>query len=363
MPKKVLIQAYDIIPHNSSSYIGGIGRSNIELLSALSRLSDKDIDIHIYCDGKNSIGFSHYGWNFGYHSFPFPNHISNYRSSFESWYRRYIIGYDLFHYTNNVGNMRWDSKFVVTMHDMYRYNSSPWDKLHFHECADKSCGIVTCSNFSKEDIVDLLKVEPSKVTVIPWGISHSLFHPYPESNVENLLRKYHIKDKYFFACSCSNPRKNGDVIAEAAHLLDDKTISVVLAWSNPPKRILDQYQKEIDTRQLVFLNYLSDEELAILYSGALASIFVSSFEGFGFPILESMACGTPCITCMNTSLTEIGANLALYVKEKDSYDLADAIRSFVNGENVNYNEMINYSRGFSWENTATEYIKFYKKYL
>jgi len=76
-----------------------------------------------------------------------------------------------------------------------------------------------------------------------------------------------------------------------------------------------------------------------------------------------MACGTPCITCMNTSLTEIGANLALYVKEKDSYDLADAIRSFVNGENVNYNEMINYSRGFSWENTATEYIKFYKKYL
>ena len=363
MSKKLLIQAYDIIPHGVSSYIGGIGRSNVELLSALSKIPDKDIDIHIYCNGKNCIGFQHYGWNFGYHPFPFPSHISNYRTSFESWYRKYIIGYDLLHYTNNVGNMRWDTQFVVTIHDMYRYNSSPWNKQHFHECANKSSGIVTCSNFSKEEIVNILKVEPSKVSVIPWGISHSLFHAYSERDIESILRKYNIKDKYFFACSCSNPRKNGDVIAEAAHLLADKTISVVLAWSNPPKKLLDNYQKEIESRQLIFLNYLSDEELAILYTGALASIFVSSFEGFGFPILESMACGTPCITCKNSSLIEVGGNLAFYVKEKDSNDLADAMRSFTKNNEINSNEMISYSQGFSWEKKAREYIRVYKKYL
>lgn len=361
--KRVLIQGYDIIPHKDGTYIAGIGRSNIELLTALQNIEGTGIDFNIYCTGKESIGFKCYNWDVNYHSFPFPNHISNYRTSLESWYRRYVVGYDLLHITNNVGNMKWDKDFVVTMHDMYRFDNSDWDRKHFKECGERSRGIVTCSTFSKNDIVDKLNVDPGKISVIPWGVSHTLFHPRTENDVESLKEKYKIKEQYFFACSCSNPRKNGDIIADATKKIHNNNVSVVLAWRNPPQYILDKCAKEIEERKLVFLDYLSDEELAILYSGAIASIFVSSFEGFGFPIVESMACGTPCITCKNSSLEEIGGDKAIYVKERDSDNLAEVLLSLINNGCNNDADLIAYADKFTWQNTAAEYVKFYKKYL
>ena len=69
-------------------------------------------------------------------------------------------------------------------------------------------------------------------------------------------------------------------------------------------------KKEIEERSVIILDYVDDSDLATLYSGALASFLVSSLEGFGFPVLESMACGTNCITCKNSSLTEIGGKFA-----------------------------------------------------
>lgn len=361
--KRVLIQGFDIIPHNDDGYIAGIGRSNVELIKALQGMENTGIEFHVYCSGMKSLGFNHYNWNIKYHSFPFPDHLSNYRTSLESFYRRFMIGYDLLHYTNNVGNMKWDNDFVITMHDMYRIDNSDWNKIHFHECGKKSCGIVTCSNYSKTDIVDKLKVDADKVTVIPWGVSHSLFFPRTSQEIEALKKKYNIKDDYFFACSCSNPRKNGDIISEAASKLWQKNVSVVLAWNNPPLNILEKYAKEIIERKIIFLGYVDDEELAILYSGAIASIFVSSFEGFGFPIIESMACGTPCITCRNSSLEEIGGKDAFYVRERDSKELADVLCAFLEKGKKENHAIIAHAAKYTWENTAVEYVKFYKKYL
>lgn len=250
-------------------------------------------------------------------------------------------------------------------YDLYMLNEdSAW---LFDKCIRKSKAIVTCSEFTKQDILDRYAgISADKITVIPWGIDHNMFYPRKSSDVLRLRESYGIKERYFFSCSCNSPRKNVDVVLDAfskfSQTCDD--VSMVLAWGNPPKELLDRYAREIEQKKIVFLPFVSDDDLAIMYSGALASVFVSSFEGFGFPILESMACGTPVITCRNSSLAEIGGSHAIYVKERDVKELADCMRHIYEGDmDIRGDELISHAESYTWDDTASEYIKFYKRAL
>ena len=86
-------------------------------------------------------------------------------------------------------------------------------------------------------------------------------------------------------------------------------------------------------KKIIFLSYVSDETLLSLYNGASVTLFPTLSEGFGFPILESFACGTPVMTCRNTSLPEVGGDVALYVGENDIDEMVDVMRLF---ENMKY---------------------------
>ena len=107
-------------------------------------------------------------------------------------------------------------------------------------------------------------------------------------------------------------------------------------------------------------------ELTVLYNEALATLFPSRYEGFGFPILESFACGTPVMTCRNSSLSEIGQDFAIYTKEDDIQEMANIMLEMSKGtyktEQLT-NAYIQYAQTFTWQNTAKAYISFYKKYL
>lgn len=361
--KKILIKAHGIIPNNGE-YIAGIGRTNIELISRFAKIKDNEIEFSIYCPTRRSIGFHHYGWNIPYHAYPFPHKLLL-KSNFESLYRRTFFNHDLLHITSNFDNFSNKEKMVVTMHDLYmKDNDNSW---LFDKCAYKSQAIVTCSDFTKQDILaHYPNIDEEKISVIPWGINHNIFYPREASAITSMKEKYQIKERYFFACSVSNPRKNVDIILEAfSKFCETKNdISLVLAWGNPPEKFLLRYAKEIEQRKIIFLSYLEDDELAVLYTGAETSLFVSSFEGFGFPILESMACGTPVITCRNSSLPEIGLDLAEYVKERDVDELIGCLQSFYDDRiEVSHSRLISHAQGYNWDDTARKYVEFYKKAL
>lgn len=361
--KRILIKAGGIIPE-PGKYIAGIGRTNIELISRFAKLKDDEIEFAIYCPTRKSIGFDHYGWDIPYHAYPFP-HDALLKSNFESLYRRMFFKYDMLHITGNFDNFSEKENMVVTIHDMYLLNEN--NKWLFDKCIKKSKAIVTCSDFTKENILELYpSVSGDKITVIPWGIDHGNFYPRDDKEIESLKKANGIKERYFFSCSCSNPRKNADVALEAfAKFCQGKDdVSFVLAWGNPPKELIDKYAKEIADRKIIFLAHVSDNDLAVLYSGAIASIFVSSFEGFGFPILESMACGRPVITCRNSSLPEIGLDLATYVKERDVDELAAAIAEYYNEDDItDVSKLISHAKSYNWDDTVKGYVDFYKRAL
>lgn len=119
-------------------------------------------------------------------------------------------------------------------------------------------------------------------------------------------------------------------------------------------------------KRIIFLSYVSDKDLNALYNEALATLFPSRYEGFGFPILESFACGTPVMTCKNSSLKEIGKELAVYTKEDDIEEMASimqdlSIESYKTQELSS--SLITYAQSFTWTKTAQAYISFYEKYL
>lgn len=359
--RTVLIKASGIIPEKGK-YVSGIGRSNIELIKRFACLKDDEIKFSIYFQGKRGIFFKS-PWDIPYHSYPFPNLLL--KTNFESLYRRLFFKHDLFHITSNVDNFTKSEKVVVTIHDLINFSKD--DEWLIKKNVYNSRAIVTCSTFTKEVILEKYPdLKDEKVTVIPWGIDHGNFKPREEADKEQIKRKFGINGKYFFSCSCNDPRKNVDISLEAfAKFCQGKDdVSFVLAWGNPRKELLDKYAKEIAEKKIIFLAHVSDDDLAILYSGAIASIFVSSFEGFGFPILESMACGRPVITCRNSSLTEIGMDLARYVKERDVDELVEAMREFYNKEDgTDISRLVAHAKGYNWDDTVKGYVDFYKKAL
>jgi glycosyltransferase involved in cell wall biosynthesis len=115
-----------------------------------------------------------------------------------------------------------------------------------------------------------------------------------------------------------------------------------------------------------FVSNVTNEELADIYAGATASFFPSLYEGFGLPILESMACGTPCVTCRNSSLPEIGGEAAIYVDPLDIDAMSDVMERF---ENNDYNiaelqaKSLAQASHFSWKKCARQTVEVYKQCL
>lgn len=366
MAKSLLFKATGIIPPKAGNYIQGIGRSNVEILKQLININDPEIELHMYCNSDISLGYNYEEWKgkLKTHKYFLPHHLGII-CNVEPLWRKHIVGYDLLHITGNFDKVDKNENFVVTIHDLARYKESPWWQKVFRQSAERARGIITDAEYTKDEIADFFHIDTNKITAIHLGISQDIFYPRDKEKITSLCTRLNIPHKYFFSCSCSHPRKNAKDILAAFELFsrEEKESGLVLAWSNPPVELTSKYKKLIDEGRIIFLDFVSDEELATLYSGALASFLVSSLEGFGFPILESMACGTNCITCKNTSMTELGADKAYWVEEHNIEDISNAMLSFAKNGKGNVELLTEYANKYSWENTAHKYLDFYKKYI
>lgn len=378
MKKSLLVKVNTIFRpiKGKNRYVSGIGRSTYEMLKAVSKI-DKELpfDIKLYGSGLSCISKTARDLPFRYQCFPLPERLGVHITNLEPYFVSNVLKHNLLHIPNNYDPMMNERmNFIVTMHDTCSYdfiavknNDVQWMNM-WKFAANNSKAIVTCSNSSKNDIINRFHVNEDKVTVIPWGISQDIFHIVEQKIVEQRLNEMGIRKKYFFAVSCSDIRKNMENLLKSFHQFSQKSNDVVMVmlWNCPPKSILDTYSEDINQGKLVFLKNVSDEDLVILYCGALATMFPSRYEGFGFPILESFACGTPVMTCPNSSLLEIGGKLAVYANE-DSADEMTQIMEMFASERYDYsafrNKAKDYISGFTWEKTATKYIDFYAQCL
>ena len=202
-------------------------------------------------------------------------------------------------------------------------------KKFFPKFAQKAQRIVTVSEFSKQDIVDCYHIDPQKIDVAYNGVNE-LFTPIGESEKESIRARYSEGHPYFMFVGSLHPRKN---LARLFTSFDrfktqhDNDVKLLIVgekrwWTEPIQKAYDAMQCK---EQVVFTGRLSAEELHKVTASALASVYVSYFEGFGIPILEAFRCDTPVITSKVTSMPEVAKDAALLVDPFNEDDIAEAM--------------------------------------
>lgn len=226
---------------------------------------------------------------------------------------------------------------VVEFHDL-NFEHFPGDmpKIHlwhykkfFPKFARKAKRIVTVSEFSKQDIVDCYQVNPDKIDVAYNGVNE-IFKPLSEAEQKIVRAHYSFGHPYFMFVGSLHPRKNLARLFTAFDKFKKRSqndVKLVIVgekrwWTEPIQRAYDAMSCKED---VVFAGRLSAEDLHRVTAAALASVYVSYFEGFGIPILEAFKCDTPVITSNVTSMPEVAQDAALLVDPFNEDDIADAM--------------------------------------
>ena len=283
---------------------------------------------------------------------------------------------DLYHIPHNYAPFCELDKTVVTIHDTLFFTHPEahlgTDSLRniLPPFAKKCRGVITCSEHSKKDIAQYLKIDPEKIFVTYWGVDHSFFQPSKNLrlNRERITDKYKVYNPFFLAVSCDVGRKNTPKLVEEylKFAEESPTNDLVLVWKHPPKELLEQVENSPYANKIHFLGYISDDDLRDLYCISTALIFPSLYEGFGLPILEAMACGTAVVTTPFSSLPEVGGDAAHYIDPNEDDSIYNALKAFED-KSINREDMIKkgiaHAKQFTWERCAKKTIEVYLKLL
>ena len=273
---------------------------------------------------------------------------------------------DLFFSPDGYLSLRSKVPQVVEFHDL-NFEHFPGDmpKIHlwhykkfFPKFALKAERIVTVSEFSKQDIVDCYQVDPAKIDVAYNGVNE-IFKPLPLAEQEEIRKKYSEGNPYFMFVGSLHPRKNLARLFtafdkfKAQHQNDVKLVIVGEKrwWTEPIQKAYDAMGCKDD---VIFVGRLSAEDLHKVTAAALASVYVSYFEGFGIPILEAFRCDTPVITSNVTSMPEVAQDAALLVDPFNETSIAEAM-AMVLDENTRQSLIAKgreRAKVFSWDQAA-----------
>ncbi len=186
--------------------------------------------------------------------------------------------------------------------------------------------VIADSKATKNDLVELLGFDEKKIKVIYLGVSDSWKEkPVNINKLKVIKKKYKIKGEYILSVGTLEPRKNIKSVIKAFNELKKSNLKLVLVgklgWGGDIKKITEKIDSGV-----VVTGFIPDEDLAPLYQGAHCFVYPSLYEGFGLPVLEAMASGTPVITSNVSSLLEIAGEAALLVDPKKTSEITKALK-------------------------------------
>lgn len=223
-----------------------------------------------------------------------------------------------------------------------------------HYSVKNASKILTISRASKDDIIKHYKIKSENIIVTYPGIK-------PNKEMKS-TKELPIKDKYILFVGTLQPRKNIERLIEAFSQISHKKVVLVIVGKKGWlfDSILQAPEKYNVEKRVHFMDFVSDEQLKVLYENAEFFILPSLYEGFGLPVLEAMQYGCPVITSNISSLPEVGGDAALYVNPEDTKDLAKKMEQLLENEKLK-KELIKKGyqqvKKFSWEKTATQTLR------
>jgi glycosyltransferase involved in cell wall biosynthesis len=280
---------------------------------------------------------------------------------------------ELFHATEHLLLPLRGIPTVLTVHDLiFRdlpRHHKPLNRWYLNLTLPLYCRrashIVAVSAQTRRDLVAAYRLPPEKITVIHEA-ADSRFRPQPAEAVAAVRARYRLPERYVLFISTIEPRKNLTRLltaferVHAAGLTDAFVVVGKRGW------LYDDFFAAVEhssaQRAVIFPGWVADADLPAVYAGAQALAFPSLFEGFGLPVLEAMACGTPVVCSNSSSLPEIAGDAALQVDPRDVDALAAALHRVLTDlalcEELRQKGFIQAGR-FTWEETARQTLAVY----
>ncbi|MBW4648577.1 MAG: glycosyltransferase [Kastovskya adunca ATA6-11-RM4] len=199
-------------------------------------------------------------------------------------------------------------------------NNPMWREKH-HAIAQASAYMAISENTARDLIKCFPDISPESITVAPCGVK-STFSPTNVAEVNTFKNKYGISKPYFMVVGMGGYKNTILFLQAFAQLHSSHGFDLVCTGSSG--LVADEW-RAYTSGSVVYMLQLSDEELRAAYSGAVALVYPSKYEGFGLPVLEAMACGSPVITCPNASIPEVAGEAALYVNDDDIDGMVNAL--------------------------------------
>lgn len=249
---------------------------------------------------------------------------------------------DIFHLTTPWPVQVPGVKTVVTIHDLIPLKV-PFTTLdmknHFYHlfkwAAESSDMIFSVSEHTKNDIMEIYGIPEDKIQVTYQSYKKSETVTSEEDDEIYLKAKKLAKEKYVLFVGNIEPKKNIKALIQAmAYIPKGYKLAVVgrKAWMHESQ--LSDLNRYLKKKEYVFLNYVSEEELSMLYKSALCMVFPSLYEGFGLPVLEAMAHDCPVICSDVSSLPEVGGDAALYVNPYKFTEIRDKLKEVISNEEL-----------------------------
>ncbi|MEH1867867.1 MAG: FkbM family methyltransferase [Nostoc sp.] len=217
---------------------------------------------------------------------------------------------------------------VFMAHDMIaerigsNLNHIIWQEKHY-AIRHASAFIAVSKNTARDLVTYFPEISLESVTIAENGVDHTTFSVATQENIHQFKIKYGITKPYFLLVRIGNVYKNSILFFKAfSQLPSSYGFDIVVTGTDG---LLSPEFRAYTSGSIVHLLHLSDEELAIAYSGAVALVYPSKYEGFGMPIVEAMACGCPVITCPNASIPEVADEAAIYVNDDDVHEMTNAL--------------------------------------
>ena len=226
-------------------------------------------------------------------------------------------------------------RHVVTLHDtgfvdapqFYDWKFAAWYQQIIPRLLSRVIHVITVSEFSKRQIIHHYKIPEEKITVTPLGANG--FAPASPERVAQVTAERKLSSSYLLTVGSLKPGKNTRALIEAWSRSGLAAQGVELVLAGVKEAVFAKFTLDEPPPGVRFLGYVSDEDLPALYTGAMAFVFPSLYEGFGLPVVEAMACGAPVICSNTTSLPEVAGDGALLVDPTDVDSIANGMKTIV----------------------------------
>lgn len=378
----IKVSIVDRTPHTR---LNGVARYMLGI-TGLETSSDSNINLRVLRWGRHQKA-ALWHRNFtprNYH--PKLNHFNRrvLRPLAQRLYRPDIVHYPYHYLPDN-----WHTgpgKKVVTVHGASAFSKNLLDpdrgesiKRNLQAGLSSLERIITVSEWSKAELIKHMELPESLISVIPNGVDVQHFSPKSKSETSfNLMQQFGLTEPYILNLGPAEPRKNIVITIKAFARLkkirhhkasensQHRDLKLVLSGlpGKDTKRSVELCRELGIDKDVVWLGKIKDEYLPYLYSGATLFLFPSLYEGFGIPLLESMACNTPVITSNVTAIPEVVGDAAVLIDPHCEIDIANACHQLMNNK-VMYKSMQEKGRlranHYSWKRCAEAHMTLYQE--